>query len=152
MNPFFWSSSAAFFTKRKFKLKWLLNPNSTRFGQAHNVVKIFKRLSSSLAKPNPSTLWDFFCVFWGVGNQAKDLNFANETHTAFKCTSSPQPRSGKYCSTGGPAQRSISAAVLGRRQLGHRGEPRFVSVLLGRPAFKAVFLGKGRKEMTLSYI
>lgn len=90
MNPFSWSSSAAFFIKQKFKLKWLLNPNSTRLAQTHNVVKIFQMALLIAGQTKPFYLKRFF-VFLGVGNPAKDLNFANETHSAFKCTSSPQP-------------------------------------------------------------
>lgn len=131
MNPFFWSSSAAFFLNQQFKLKWLPNPNSTCLGQTHSVVTIFQAALLVAGQTKPLTL-KRFSVFWGrVGNPAEDLNFATETHAAFNCCEKRR------------RQRWGRTEV---RQRGHHGAPRSVSPR------RAVFLGKGRKEMTLSYI
>lgn len=152
LNPLFSSSSAAFFIKQKFKLKRFLNPNSTCLGQAHSVVKIFQTAFLIAGQTKPLYLKRFFYGFFlggGGGNPAKDLNFANETHATFKRISSPEPCSEQYGSHRWPAPRSVSPVALG---WDGTAEPCSLRLRLCRPAFKATFLGKGRKEMTLSYI
>lgn len=131
MNPFFWSSFAAFFINQQFKLKGLLNPDSTCLGQTHSVVTIFQAAPLIAGQTKPLTLNRFFngvsfFLFggelgwggWGVGgNPTKDLNFATETHAAFNW--SEKHRSQRWARTevhqrgrAGPAARPPRSAPL----------------------------------------